>query len=608
MPRPPRRTPRPSQREFRGIPAAPGIIIGPAFVYEAGTLTVEPHPIPPSRVEGEVERFLAAVDQTKRQIRQIRAQVEEQIDLAHGAIFDSHLRVLEDPLLVDKTVEEIRSERLNAEFIFHRNLQKIGALLAKIKDQHFRDRDVDLIDVGQGVTQNLMGQVRLHSASLQRDVVLVAHELSPTDTAQMGHSSILGFVCATGGPTSHTAIMAKALELPAVLGVGEGVGEIKSGDLLIVDGNEGHIIVHPASETLARYRRARTRSERRQRTMAKLRDLPAETTDGFRVTLAANIELPEEVPHVIDHGAEGVGLFRTEFLFINSPEPPDEAKQTEVYSEVARRLKPAPVIFRTIDLGGDKFLSAPDLGRELNPFLGLRAIRLCLEQTDLFATQLRAMLRASARGNVHVMLPLISSVEEVRQARELFDKARADLLGEGVPVAEHVPFGIMIETPSAALCADILAREVDFFSVGTNDLIQYTLAVDRVNEKVAHLYEPLHPSVLRLLQAAVKAAHREGIWCGLCGEMAADPEMTAILIGLGLDELSMSAVAIPRVKQTIRSLSVTECQQLVGEILSKSSVRDVHVATRRQARRVGVDHSQSPVRQTRVGDGARPRA
>jgi phosphotransferase system enzyme I (PtsI) len=584
MPRSARRPSRHPQRQYTGIPAAPGIVIGPAHVYSAGVLTVEPHPIPAARVEEEVRRFLQAVDHTKEQIRLVRSRVEEEIDMAHGAIFDSHLRVLEDPLLIDATIEEIRSERLNAEYIFHRNIQRIGSMLAKIKDEHFRDRDVDLHDVGQGVTQKLMGQVQEHFANLQRDVIVVATELSPSDTAQMGSASILGIVCATGGPTSHTAILAKALELPSVLGVG-GVDEISSGSLLIVDGNEGKVIANPTPDTLASYRRARTRSVRRRRDMAKLRDLPAETVDGFRISLAANIELPQEVDHVLEHGGHGVGLFRTEFLYLSTHEPPDEETQFRVYSEVARRLRPAPVIFRTIDLGGDKFLNAPDLGKELNPFLGLRAIRLCLDQRDLFMIQLRAILRASARGNVHIMLPLVSSVEEVRQSRALIDAAREDLLSEGHPLADRVPLGIMVETPSAALTADVLAGEVDFFSVGTNDLIQYTLAVDRVNEKVAQLYQPLHPSVLRLLRTAVDAAHREGIWCGVCGEMAADPDMTPILLGFGVDELSMSAVAIPRVKEMIRRLRLSECEQMAEDLLSRSTVREVQVAAKRHLQR-----------------------
>jgi phosphoenolpyruvate-protein phosphotransferase (PTS system enzyme I) len=596
MPRSARRPPRHPQRHLAGIPAAPGIVIGPAHVYSAGVLTVEPHPIPAPRVEEEIRRFLQAVDHTKEQIRQVRSRVEEEIDMAHGAIFDSHLRVLEDPLLIDTTVDEIRSERLNAEFIFHRNIQRIGSMLAKIKDEHFRDRDVDLLDVGQGVTQKLMGQVQEHFANLQRDVIVVANELSPSDTAQMGSASILGIVCATGGPTSHTAILAKALELPSVLGVGR-VDEIMPGSLLIVDGNEGKVIVNPTPDTLANYRRARTRSVRRSRDMAKLRDLPAETADGFRISLAANIELPQEVDHVIEHGGQGVGLFRTEFLFLSSHEPPDEETQLQVYSEVARRLRPAPVIFRTIDLGGDKFLNAPDLGKELNPFLGLRAIRLCLDQRDLFMTQLRAILRASARGNVHIMLPLVSSVEEVRQSRALIDSAREDLLSEGHPLADRVPLGIMIETPSAALTADVLAGEVDFFSVGTNDLIQYTLAVDRVNEKVAQLYQPLHPSVLRLLRTTVDAAHREGIWCGVCGEMAADPDMTPILLGFGVDELSMSAVAIPGVKEAIRRLRLSECEVMAEDLLSRSTVREVQVTAKRhlqRLRRSASSRSKSP--------------
>jgi phosphotransferase system enzyme I (PtsI) len=587
MTRPKSRRPRPAERRLQGIPAASGIVIGPAFVFDPEAVAVEPRRLPASRVEREVERFLAAVARTKGQIREIRTQVEEEIDLAHGAIFDSHLRVLEDPMLIDKTVEEIRRDRFNAEYIFHRNIRHIGALFAKIKDQHFRDRDTDLLDVGQGVTKNLLGQFRLHFADFQSEVVLVARELSPTDTAQMVHSKILGFVCATGGPTSHTAIMAKALELPAVLGLGDGaLEEITSGDIVVVDGGEGLVVVHPATETLARYRRARTRAVRRRRTMARMRDLPAETTDGYRITVAANIELPEEVDHVIEHGGQGVGLFRTEFLYLNSPEPPDEETQCQVFTEVARRLKPAPVIFRTIDLGGDKFLSETNLGQELNPFLGLRAIRLCLDRTDIFLTQLRAMLRASARGNVHVMLPLISSVEEVREARVLFEEARQGLLSEGVPIAENVPFGIMVETPSAALTADILAREVDFFSIGTNDLIQYTLAVDRVNEKVAHLYQPLHPAVLRLMRGVVDAAHHEGLWVGLCGEVAADPEMTPILLGMGVDELSMSAVAIPRVKEKIRQVSLGDCQEVFEQLVAQDTVREIQAMAKRPRRRV----------------------
>lgn len=582
----PSRPTRASQRRLRGIPASPGIVIAPAFVYDPAAIQVESRLIPPSRVEEEVERFLDAVDQTKAQIRQIRSQVEDEIDLAHGSIFESQLRVLEDPLLIDKTVEEIRTERLNAEFVFHRNIQHIGALFTKIKDQHFRDRDADLLDVGQGVTHNLLGQVRQHFGSFKDEVIVVAHELSPSDTAQMLRSSILGFVCSIGGPTSHTAIMAKALELPAVLGIGSGLEGIETDDVIIVDGNEGIVVINPTTETLTKYRRARTRAVRRARTMAKLRDLPAETRDGYQITLAANIELPEEVDHVILHGGQGVGLFRTEFLYIGKTDPPDEETQTGVYTEVARRLKPSPVIFRTIDLGGDKFLSTTDLGKELNPFLGLRAIRLCLDRSDVFITQLRAILRASARGNVQIMLPLISSVEEVREAKALIEEVRNNLLSEGIPIADHVPVGIMVETPSAALTADILAQEVDFFSIGTNDLIQYTLAVDRVNEKVAHLYQPLHPSVLRLLRNVVIAAHREGIWCGLCGEMAADPTMTPILLGAGLDELSMSAVAIPRVKEMIRKISLSDCQAAFNEIMSRSTVRDVQTSAKRLLRRL----------------------
>ncbi len=582
MPRSAQRPAKTTQHQLRGIPAAPGIVIGPALPHETGARTAVARPVPSAQIEREIKRFLAAVEKTRGQIRDVRDQVEREIDRTHAAIFESHLQVLEDPLLIDQTVAEIRAERLCAEFIFQRNIQRLEAMFAKIQDQHFRDRQTDLTDVGQGVLRNLMG----HSdalTDLERDAVIVAHDLSPSDTAQMGSAAILGFVCAIGGPTGHTAIMAKALERPAVLGVGDGIGKIAAGDLLIVDGNEGLVIVNPTADTLATYRRARSRTDRRRRDMAKLRDLPAETADGYRITLAANVELPEEIDHVIEHGAQGIGLFRTEFLFLNRAEMPDEETQTQVYTQVARRLKPAPVVFRTIDIGGDKFLSTLSVSQEINPFLGVRAIRLCLEHPDIFKVQLRAMLRASARGNVHIMLPMISSVEEVHQAKEILAEVRADLLADGVPIAEQVPLGVMIETPSAALTTDALAREVDFFSIGTNDLIQYTLAVDRVNEKVAHLYQPLHPAVLRLLRTTIEAAHREGIWCGLCGEMAADPEMVPILIGLGLDELSMSAVAIPRAKQTIRQLRLSDCERMVEDLLSRRTVKEVKSAARRAA-------------------------
>ncbi len=405
--------------------------------------------------------------------------------------------------------------------------------------------------------------------------IVISHDLAPSQTARMAENQVAGFATDVGGPVSHTALLAKALEIPAVVGLGRFADNISTGTPLIVDGFSGRVIANPTPEESRRYREMRREWKARGTVLSRLRTLPAETRDGYLVNIAANIELPSEIEHVLEHGADSIGLFRTEFLYLNNGSLPTEDEQYEVYRDVVEQMQSKHVIFRTLDLGGDKFISQIPLGQELNPFLGLRAIRLCLRYPQIFELQLRAILRASAHGKARIMLPMISGINQVREAKAIITRVKDYLRKEGIAFDEEIEIGIMIEIPSAALTADILAKEVDFFSIGTNDLIQYTLAVDRVNEQVAHLYDPYHPSVLRLIREVINSAHRNGIWVGLCGEMASNPDLACLLVGLGIDELSMAASAIPAVKQRIRSVKLSALKSFTEDVYQLASSTDV---------------------------------
>jgi len=575
MPRAVRSIPAPRQTILHGIAASPGIAVGRAFLFDPRHVVVEARPLAEDEVEREVERFLRAIENTKKHVRKLRQQVARQVNERQAAIFDAHLLILDDPTFTQDTAELIRRDRTNAEFVFNSQVQDMLARFEKIQDEMFSARAADISDVAQRVLASLMVQERPLLSTLTEPAIVIANDLGPSDTVHMNKEKVIGFATNRGGPTSHTAIMAKALEIPAVVATALLTQHVRNGDLVIVDGIGGVVIVRPNRATLQRYARSKEALARFEQELSKNRHLPAETLDGYSVEVAANIELPEEVPHVIDHGAQSIGLFRTEFLYINRDRLPREEELFEMYRSVIAALSPRTVIFRTLDLGGDKFAKTVPLSKELNPFLGLRAIRLCLEYPEIFRRQLRAILRASIYGHIKIMFPMVSSIEEVRAAKTMLEEVQRDFRRHRVAFNREIEVGIMIETPSAAVAADLLAREVDFFSVGSNDLIQYTLAVDRVNENVAHLYEPLHPSVLRLIQNTIHAGHRQGIWVGVCGEIAGDPTMAAILVGMGIDELSMGALRIPEIKQVIRQLRMSDVRALVRELLTKASAEQV---------------------------------
>ncbi|MFH0794111.1 MAG: phosphoenolpyruvate--protein phosphotransferase [bacterium] len=565
---------------LQGMSVSPGVAIGKAFVLHSREVTVQAYALTDQEVEAETARFKRAVQSSQKQVENLREQVAEKIDQAHAAIFDTHLLILQDPLLIDETLRRIREERKNAEFVLSQVTDHLVGLFANLQDDYFSARHTDIQDVCHRILNNLMEIEHRQLADLTEPVVVVAHDLTPSDTAHMTKDKVLGFVTEAGSLTSHTAIMAKALEIPAIVGCEGVLGHVRTGDPVALDALKGLFVVNPAKEELIGFKRSGEDFERSSVALEGLRHLPAETLDGYRVELSANIELPKEVEQVKRYGADGIGLFRTEFIYLDRAHLPTEEEQYEVYSGVLTAMSPKSVIFRTLDLGGDKFISPVPLGRELNPFLGLRAIRLCLEYPDVFRTQLRAILRASSLGNAKIMFPMVSSVREVQAAKALLEETKTDLKKEDKPFDDNLEVGIMIEIPAAAVAADLLAPEVDFFSIGTNDLIQYTIAVDRVNEKVAHLYEPLHPSILRLIRNVANAAHQAGIWVGLCGEMAADPVTAIILVGIGIDELSVGPVAIPELKSVIRGLRLSETKELVGDVFRQKDVAAVKALIR----------------------------
>jgi len=559
---------------FHGIPVSSGISVGKAHVIENRPLKAEPRRIAKDRVEEEIERFRQAVEMASEEIRALRKRVAEAIDERQAQIFDAHLGMLSDPLVIERTIERVRNEQHNAEYAFQQNVNEIADRLAKIQDEFFLQRNNDILDVARRVLNNLMCLEGDHLRKVSDESIVVAHDLGPSDTAQMIRTTILGFCTNLGGKTSHTAIMAKALQIPAVVGLEDITQFVRNGDLLIVDGNEGTVILNPSPAELEQYQKLEEDWRSQSLQLAELRDLPAETIDGERVTLLANLELAEEVEHIFQHGAEGVGLFRTEFTYLNREHLPTEEELLGVYRRVLDDLGDLPVVFRTLDLGGDKFISAIPI-EELNPFMGLRALRLCLENPEMFATQIRAILRACAGRPLHLLFPMVSGLEDFRKAKAFFQNVLNGLTDQGIEVPTEVKLGVMIEIPSAALTADLLAEEVDFFSIGTNDLIQYTLAVDRVNKRVAYLYEPLHPAVLRMVRMVVESAEHRGLPVSVCGEMAASPEMAAVLVGLGVRELSMGPISIPAVKRVLRSVPVKDLRTLADELILYSSAPQI---------------------------------
>ena len=559
---------------LRGIGVSPGIAIGPALAFDVQSLDIPKYTV--SEATAEMERFDAAVEAVRAELERLRKQTAQELGEHHAEIFQAHLLVLDDVVLREEIHDRLEDEQLNVEYLLDDLVARYTRTLKTVDDPRFRERTSDMLDVSTRILGKLLGTELKSLEHLGKPCIVVAHDLSPSETANIDIANALGIVTDLGGPTSHTAILARALEIPAVVGLKYAGVHVRPGDTLIADGANGFVVIRPTEATLAEFEAEKKRvDEKRQALLLAEKDKPSVTLDGVEVPLMSNIELPVEVSHGLKAGTQGVGLYRTEYLFLNRTSLPSEEEQCRAYSQVAAALKPAPVTLRTLDLGGDKFASHLQLAEEINPQLGWRAIRFCLERPDVFKAQLRAMFRASVHGNVQIMFPLISGLGEMRRVREVVDEVRVDLEMRGVPFDMDVKIGTMIEVPSAVIVADQLAAECDFFSIGTNDLIQYSLAVDRVNEKIAHMYEPAHPAILRLIRQTAHAARRAGIPCGLCGEMAGDPLFTELLLGLGVDSLSMSPVAIPTVRAEVYNIRVPLARRFAKRVLAAGTVAEV---------------------------------
>ncbi|HTM19528.1 MAG TPA: phosphoenolpyruvate--protein phosphotransferase [Kofleriaceae bacterium] len=561
-----------------GIPVSPGIAIGRAYMVDRRRLkTPKYHLDSPEAIEDEITRLHRALQASYRELERIKQKIEERTETEHYNIIEAHQLILRDEHLVDETVRYIREEKINAEWALQMTVEHIKGVFDAIEDDYFRERRSDVDFVGERVLRNLLGREAAPVAP-PPDAVVVAHDLSPADTAQLHRMAVAGLVTDAGGKTSHTAIIARAHEIPAVVGLEDITQLVGSGDLIIVDGTQGIVIVNPTAETVSEHREQARHFAAHEAALLRDRDLPAVTTDGHALSLVANVDTANEIESAVEHGAAGIGLFRTEYLFMMGDSIPTEQDHYESTRAVLEGLGGLPATFRTFDLGADKLYSfVGENMREANPALGLRSMRLCLQDTVLpiFKQQLRGLLRASVHGKCRIMFPMISGMLELRMARQVLDDTMRELRDEGVPFDDKVKVGIMIEMPSAAIIADVLAREVDFFSIGTNDLIQYTLAVDRVNEHVTYLYEPLHPSLLRLLDGVVRAGAAAGVPVSVCGEMAGDPTVVPVLIGLGLEELSMSSVAIPEIKALVRRMSLSGTRELVARAMKLGTAGEI---------------------------------
>jgi len=563
------------EKIYNGIPASGGIAIGPALLYHPQGLAAPRRILRAEETKGEVERYQQAMAKTRAQIADLETKMKDKLGEEHAAIFQAHQVVLDDPLFMEEIPQAVQTRRLNAEFLLQEALEKFKAVMATLDDSYFRERGGDIQDVGNRLIKNLTGAEKDVLRKLDREVIIIAVDLAPSDTVNMPTDTIKGFCTDIGGRTSHVAIVARSLGFPAVVGMQNLTAEVQDGDMIIVDGNKGLVVVNPMTPTLKQYQRLKESYEAFQKSLEELRALPALTPDGHQVTLAANIEIPQELDEIFRHGAEGIGLFRTEFLFLNREEIPAEEEQFAAYKELATKTGVSPAIIRTLDLGGDKFLSHLNPLNESNPFLGLRAIRLCLKRPDIFKSQLRAILRAAVHGPIKIMFPMISTLAEIREAKVLLNQCVQQLKKEGQVFRSGIEVGAMIEIPSAAVVADLLIQELDFLSIGTNDLIQYTLAVDRVNEAVAYLYDPLHPAILRLIKMTVDACHKAGKWVGMCGEMAGDPQFVPLLLGMELDEFSVSVSVIPEIKKVIRMMPFEKSKEIAQAALQMKTSEEV---------------------------------
>ncbi len=565
-----------TERILKGIAASPGVAWGKVHLFLPQEIEIPDTPVAAGGSSVEIERFEESLMVTRQQVVKLQREVAQRLGDDEARIFDAHLLVLEDRALIEETIREIQSTGRNVAFSFNRVVQRYIDAFANIDDEYLRERSNDIRDVSRRMLHNLMGKAQYGLGRLAEERVIVARDISPSDTANIEKGKVLAFVTDAGSKTSHAVIMARSIQVPAVVGMRNCTRLLRPGDQVLVDGYDGLVVINPSEETLFRY--GKFQEEKRSLEKKILAQIGRSTTtrDGINLDLMANIEGPSEVDRLHRFGAEGVGLFRTEYLFMNAAEFPSEDEQFEAYRKVAEAIAPAPVTIRTLDLGGDKFPnSVYRADSETNPFLGLRAIRFCLEDTGLFKTQLRAILRSSVFGNVRLMYPMISGVGELDRANGLLKDAMKELDSEGVEYDKAIRIGAMIEIPSAALTADILARKCDFFSIGSNDLIQYLLAIDRVNERIAHLYEPTHPAVLRMIGSVIEAGHRHNIRVSLCGEIAGDPVLVPLFVGLGIDELSISVSGLPGIKYLLRNLNHADMKQLTGEVLELEDPKEI---------------------------------
>jgi phosphoenolpyruvate-protein phosphotransferase (PTS system enzyme I) len=559
--------------KISGIAASAGIAIAKAFVLQNPELTIEKKSIEDS--SQEIERFQSALEKSKEELTVIKDKANEELGEDKAAIFAAHLLVLSDPELVDAVKQKIESEKVNAESAMNDVSSMFIDMFEQMDNEYMKERAADIRDVSKRVLAHLLDVQFATPASISEEVVILAEDLTPSDTAQLNRKFVKGFATDIGGRTSHSAIMSRSMEIPAVVGTKTITEKVENGVMIIIDGLDGQVIVDPTQDEIAAYQEKQQQYQQQKEEWAKLVNEKTLSSDNVQVELAANIGTPADVKGVLENGAEGVGLYRTEFLYMGRDQLPTEEEQYKAYKEVLEKMEGKPVVIRTLDIGGDKELPYLNLPKELNPFLGFRAIRLCLEEQDIFRTQLRALLRASTFGNLKIMFPMIATLEEFRSAKSILFEEKEKLVKEGTEVSENIEVGIMVEIPSTAVMADTFAKEVDFFSIGTNDLIQYTMAADRMNEQVSYLYQPYSPAILRLVKMVIDAAHKEGKWTGMCGEMAGDPIAIPILLGLGLDEFSMSATSVLPARSQIRGLSKEKISAHIDEILQMDTMKDV---------------------------------
>lgn len=558
--------------KIHGVAASEGIAIAKAFVMEEVQLDFSKKTIEDPK--SELEKLDVAIEKSEKELQVIRDKTANNMDEEHAMIFDAHMQILRDPEIASQVKDMVESEKVNAVYALHQVTETFANIFAAMDDEYMKERAADVRDVRTRLASHLLGVKMADPTLINEEVIVVANDLTPSDTAQLNKDYVLGFVTNIGGRTSHSAIMARSLEIPAVLGTKNVLDQVKDGDQLIIDGTHGDVILQPTDQEIKEYQvMKRNYAEVKKRLLA-FKDKETLTKDGRHVELAANIGTVEDVKGVLNNGAEGVGLYRTEFLYMNSEDFPTEEEQYTAYKEVLEQMGDQKVVIRTLDIGGDKELSYLDLPKEMNPFLGHRALRLCLEETDLFKTQLRALLRASVHGNLHIMFPMVATLNELRDAKILVEEAKKELEKEQIKVGDY-KVGIMVEIPAVAMLADQFAKEVDFFSIGTNDLIQYTFAADRMNEKVSYLYQPYNPSLLRLIKNVIDASHEAGIWTGMCGEMAGDQVASLILLGLGLDEFSMSPTSILRIRELFGKVSYEDMKEVADQVVNFGTDEEV---------------------------------